>query len=90
MMLPGAENQAALLPVLLQSINEQTNPLLQNHFHSVATNRYVFHKTSKLIEDYISKASGIISLSSNQLLFQQDSTPTCSIRNVQMPNIPCW
>jgi hypothetical protein len=68
MMLPGVENQATLLPVLLRSINEQSNPLLRNHFHSVATDHYVFHKTSKSIEDYISDARRILSLSSNQLL----------------------
>jgi hypothetical protein len=68
MMLPGAENQAALLPVLLRSINEQDSPLLRSHFHSVATDHYVFQKTSKSIEDYISEASRILSLSSNQLL----------------------
>jgi hypothetical protein len=76
MMLPGAENQAALLPVLLRSINEQSTPLLRNHFHSVATDHYVFQKTSKSIEDYISDASRILSLSSNQLLsFAENQLP---------------
>ena len=68
MMLPGTENQAALLPVLLRSINKQSNPLLRNHHHLVATDHYVFQKSSKLIEDYISNASRIMSLSGNQML----------------------
>jgi hypothetical protein len=34
----------------------------------VATHHYVFHKTSKSIEDYINDASMIMSLSSNQVL----------------------
>jgi hypothetical protein len=69
MMLPGAKNQATFLLVLLCSINKQTNPLLQNHFHSDCSHdHYVFQKTLKLIEDYISNASRIMSLLSNQLL----------------------
>jgi hypothetical protein len=76
MMLTGAANQAALLPVFLHSINEQTNPLLRNHFHYVATNHYVFQKTSKSIEDYINDASWILSLSRNQLLsFTETQVP---------------
>jgi hypothetical protein len=85
MMLPGTENQAALLPLLLRSINKQSNPLLRNHFHSVATDHYVFQKTSKSIEDYISDASRIMSLSGNQMLaFLADQLPpapsSCSKR----------
>jgi hypothetical protein len=42
----------------------------------VATDHYVFHKTSKSIEDYISEASRIINLSSNQLLaFNENNLP---------------
>jgi hypothetical protein len=52
----------------VQHLSKQSNPLLWNHFHSVATNHYVFHETSKSIKDYISDASRIMSLSSNQLM----------------------
>jgi hypothetical protein len=76
MMLPGAENQATLLPVLLRSISEQPNLMLRNHFHQVATDHYVFHKKTKSIEDYISDASRILSLASNQLLsFNESDLP---------------
>jgi hypothetical protein len=86
MMLPGAENQATLLPVLLRSISEQPNIMLRNHFHQVATDHYVFHKTTKSIEDYISDASRIISLASNQLLsFSETDLPPAPSANSQRP-----
>jgi hypothetical protein len=52
----------------------------------VATSHYVFHKTSKSIEDYISDASRILSLSSNQLLsFSETQLPPAPSSHSKRP-----